>query len=360
MTRRKLPRLAGNRQLGHAVIEILTKAVIALLPVLTGVLVLLKLDIHRLIGQHLLGRVFVAGGLLAVVSYFFHGALLDATNLSFSTYARGVAPVLEESLKAAVVVWLFRRDRVGFQTDAAIIGFTIGAGFSLVENLYYLYHISDAHYATWIVRGFGTAIMHGGCTAIFAVISQILTERHLKMNPLWYLPGWIVAILFHAIFNQFPVSPVLSTVVTLLIIPTLLFLLFERNEVTIHNFLEQDFDAHHRLLRQLLHGEPSGCETGRFLMDVERQFEPPTSEHIRLYVHLHTELVLSAEGVLLAREYGFDVTVADEAHHKIRELHRLEREIGTAGMHVLNPHIQLSTHEFWIIHRFEDELAETA
>ena len=48
----------------------------------------------------------------------------------------------------------------------------------------------------------------------------------------------IVAFLLHAIFSHFPISPILSTAVTLLILPTLLFLLFERDERTIHDFLE--------------------------------------------------------------------------------------------------------------------------
>ena len=230
--------------------------------------------------------------------------------------------------------------------------------FSFLENLFYLYHAAEAHYAIWVVRGFGTAIMHGGCTAIFAVISQTMTERHLAKNPLWYLPGLIAAALFHAVFNHFPVSPILSTVATLLIIPTLLFLLFEKNEVTIHNFLEQDFDAHRRLLAQLEGGEESGCETGRFLKDLERMFEHPMLGHMRTYIHLHTELVLSAEGVLLAREQGGDVIVEDGARHKIRELHYLEQRIGKTGMHTLSPHLQLSKHEFWMIHMFEDELPE--
>ena len=50
-------------------------------------------------------------------------------------------------------------------------------------------------------------------------------------NPLLYLPGLIAAFLLHAIFNHFPVSPVLSTVVTLLILPTILFLLFVRHVI---------------------------------------------------------------------------------------------------------------------------------
>lgn len=339
-------------------IESLLKAVIAIVPVMVFLLVLLRLDSHRLIGHHLLAKVFLSGIALAGLSYLVNGLVLDWSQLEFSRYSRLVAPLVEETLKALVLVWLFRRDRVGFQIDAAILGFTVGAGFSFAENLFYLYHAAEAHYVIWMVRGFGTAIMHGGCTALFGVIAQMMTERHLKMNPLWYLPGLLAAILFHALFNHFPISPVLSTAATLMIIPTLLFLLFEKNEVTIHNFLEQDFDRHQNLLLQLNGGPFSDCATGRFVRDLERYFKAPVREHMRTYIHLHTELVLSAEGVLLAREHGLDITVEDETHHKIAELHKLERTIGKAGMHALEPHLQLSRHEFWVIHMFEDEIDE--
>lgn len=334
------------------------KSVIAILPVIVFLIVLLHLDSHRLIGHHRIGQVFMLGGALALAGYFINGAVMEYSQADFTTYSRNIAPVIEETLKALVVVWLFRTDRVGFQVDAAILGFAVGAGFSFIENLFYLFHQHDAHYAIWMVRGFGTAIMHGGCTAIFAVVSQIMTERHLNMNPLWYLPGLVAAIMFHAVFNHFPVSPILSTVATLLIIPTLLFLLFERNEVTIHNFLEQDFELHRRLLEQLEGGEFSGCETGRFLVDLENIYGHDLADDMRLYIHLHTELVLSAEGVLLAREQGVDVVVDNSTREKIEQLHRLESSIGKSGMHALNPHLKLSKHEFWVIHMFEDELPE--
>lgn len=342
------------------VFEILAKALIAVLPVIASLVVFLHLDTHRLIGHHLLGKVFITGGILALSSYFLNGFMMDFTQVEFTTYSQNLAPFFEETLKALVIVWLFRTDRIGFQIDAAILGFTVGAGFSFIENLFYLYHASEAHYAIWMVRGFGTAIMHGGCTAIFAVMAQIMTERHRHMNPFWYLPGLVAASLLHSIFNHFPVSPILSTLVTLMIIPTLIFLLFEKNEVTIHNFLEQDFEVHRKLLDQLEGGDHSDCETGRFLRDLERMFEHPMVTHMRSYIHLHTELVLSAEGVLLAREDGVDVVIEDETHHKIKELHVLEGKIGKIGMHALSPHLQLSKHEFWIIHMFEDEVHEMA
>jgi hypothetical protein len=302
--------------------------------------------------------VIFLGGLLAVVGYFTNGLLLNLLDMEFTTYSRNIAPLVEELIKASVVVWLFRTDRVGFQVDAAIMGFAVGAGFSFVENLFYLFHQHEGHFAIWMVRGFGTAIMHGGCTAIFAVLGQILTERHLKDNALWYFPGLMAAALFHAVFNYFPVSPVLSTAATLMIIPTLLFLLFEKNSVTIHNFLEHDFDLHRRLLMQLEGGDDSGCETGRFLQDLEKLEKPEAARAMRTYIHLHTELMLSAEGLLLAREQGLDVVVEDGVRHKISKLHVLERTIGKTGMHALTPHLKLSKQEFWMIHMFEDELPE--
>jgi hypothetical protein len=154
--------------------------------------------------------------------------------------------------------------------------------------------------------------MHGGATAIFAILAQTLTERHLKMNPLLYLPGLLAAIILHSIFNHFPVSPVLSTAVTLLILPTLLFMLFERNTVSIHNYLEVDFDSHKRLLRQIEHGEFTGCEAGRFLLDLKRVVTGSVAQDMVYYFHLHTELVLSAEQLLLAREQGIKVSIDKE------------------------------------------------
>lgn len=335
--------------------DIFLKALIALLPVIALILVLDHLDSHRLLGTRFILKVYVAGGIIAIFSAFVNGFVLDYSQAGFLNYTRYGAPIIEETLKASVLVFLFRTNRIGFLIDAGILGFTVGAGFSFVENIYYLTLASDAHYGTWFVRGFGTAIMHGGATAIFAILAQTLTERHLKMNPLLYLPGLLAAIILHSIFNHFPVSPVLSTSVTLLILPTLLFMLFERNTVSIHNYLEVDFNSHKRLLRQIEHGELSGCEAGRFLMDIKQVVTGSVARDMVYYFHLHTELVLSAEQLLLAREQGINVSIDKEIIEKLTEFHGLENSIGKAGMKALRPHLHFSHKELWEVHLLDDE-----
>ena len=335
--------------------ETILKAIIALSPVIVLVIVLFRLDSHRLLGTHFMVRVFLAGCLSALVCAWINAFTIDFIALDFARYTRYVAPLIEETVKASIIVYLFRSNRIGFLIDAGILGFTVGAGFAFIENIYYLHMASDAHYGVWLVRGFGTAIMHGGATALFAIVAETMTERHLKMNPLLYIPGLIVAFLLHAIFNHFPISPVLSTVVTLLILPTILFLLFERNETTIHNFLELDFATHKRLLRQIEHGEYTGCEAGRFLKDMQIKLAAPVAEEMLQYFRLHTELVLSAESILLAREQHIDVEVGTEIQRRLQKMHVLEKHIGRSGLRALRPHLQFTAKDMWEIHLLEDE-----
>jgi RsiW-degrading membrane proteinase PrsW (M82 family) len=335
-------------------LDTILKSMIALLPVLVLVIVLFRLDSHRLLGTHFMVRIFFAGALSAIACSWINAFALEYIALDFARYSRYVAPLVEEIAKASIIVYLFRTNRIGFLIDAGILGFTVGAGFSLVENIYYLHMVSDAHYGVWVVRGFGTAIMHGGATALFAIIAETMTQRHLKMNPLLYVPGLIVAFLLHAIFNHFPISPILSTAVTLLILPTILFLLFERDERTIHDFLEMDFASHKRLLKQINHGEFSGCEAGRFLRDMKEKLAAPVAEEMLKYFQLHTELVLNAESILLAREQNINVEIGAEIQHRLEEMHRLEKHIGRAGLRTLRPHLQFTAKDMWEIHLLDE------
>ncbi|MDH3789599.1 MAG: PrsW family intramembrane metalloprotease, partial [Xanthomonadales bacterium] len=170
-------------------LDTILKSIIALLPVIVLVIVLYRLDSHRLLGTNFMLRIFFAGALSALACYWINGFVLENIALDFSRYTRFVAPMVEELVKASIIIFLFRTHRIGFLIDAGILGFTVGAGFSFIENIYYLHFASDAHYGVWAVRGFGTAIMHGGATALFAIIAQTMTERHRQMNPLLYVPG---------------------------------------------------------------------------------------------------------------------------------------------------------------------------
>ena len=108
------------------------------------------------------------------------GRMIDVLPIGFSNYSRFVAPWIEEAIKAVIMIVLFRLNRIGYKLDAVISGFAIGAGFSVVENIFYLIIFPNYGTGTWLVRGLGTAVMHGTTLAILAAIAHEFAERETR------------------------------------------------------------------------------------------------------------------------------------------------------------------------------------
>lgn len=334
--------------------DFLITAPVGLLPVLIFLIALVYLDSYKLVGLKQVLWAIIAGGGVTVAGYFLHDFLLQYLPVDFRNFARYVSPVTEETLKALVIVYLFRTHRLAFLVDSAILGFAVGAGFAVVENLYYLYSAGHENVAIWIVRGFGTAIMHGGVTAIFAIVSQTLTERNLKINPLRYLPGVAAAIALHSLFNHFVLPPILMTVSILALLPPVLYLVFRKSAERMHAWLELDFDADAQLLQQINSGEFAETRIGRFLHDLKSRFEAPVVVDMLCYLRLYTELALRAKGVLLMRENGIEAGVGERTQEKFAELRFLEQSIGKTGLLVMRPFLHMTRKDLWQLNVLEN------
>lgn len=328
-------------------VEWFIRAPVGLLPVVIFLFFLVWMDSYKLVRLRTVLAVIVVGGLTAWVAMHINGWLIGALEMQLREYSRYVAPLAEETLKALVIVYLFRSSRIGFLVDAAIIGFAVGAGFAVVENFHYLQNFGSANMAVWIVRGFGTAIMHGGVVAMFAIISQALTERQMKINPLYYLPGLAVAILLHSVFNHFLVAPVLQAAGTLIVLPPLLYLVFQRSAAALHEWLEIDFDADAKLITMITSGEFSDSRIGRFLYDLRTKFEGPVVADMLCYLRVYTELAIRAKAALMARENGLELPVGERTREKFEELRFLERSIGKTGCLAMKPFLLMERKDLW-------------
>ena len=111
------------------------KVLVSLLPVIVFLSGLIYLDSFKLVKVTAVLRAIGAGGVAALVAMVINGWLLSELLRDRMTLTLYVAPVVEEVLKASFLVYLLRSHRIGFLVDAAIFGFGIGTGFSLVEIL---------------------------------------------------------------------------------------------------------------------------------------------------------------------------------------------------------------------------------
>ncbi len=334
--------------------DLVTHLLLGLLPVICFLAALVYLDSYKLVPIRRVLTVIALGCLTATLSYPVSLFWLDLVGIDFTTYARYIAPAFEEALKAAVVVILLRLNRIGFLVDAAILGFAVGAGFAILENLYFLRIVPETQLGTWIVRGFGTALMHGGATAIFAITSHTIIGRNQTIGKVAYVPGLIVAIIAHSVYNHFFFAPIVNTLAVLLTLPLLLVAVFDRSEKAVADWLGMGFDADTELLELINSGEFSTSKVGVYLHSLKEKFAGPIVADLLCYLRLHTELSIRAKGLLMMRESGFDSPVGEETQGKLDELRFLENSIGATGILAMKPFMQMSQKDLWKIYVLSD------
>ncbi|UCD95347.1 MAG: PrsW family intramembrane metalloprotease [Candidatus Zixiibacteriota bacterium] len=334
---------------------ILAKIPVSLSPVFCFLAALIFLDSYKLVRLTSVVRTIIIGSAGAVVCLLINRILLEYIGVSTSTYTRYFSPVAEELVKAAFVIYLFRTARVGFMVDAAIHGFAVGAGFAFAENLYYLYSLESANVLLWIIRGFGTAIMHGGTMSIFGVVSKDMTDRHPSGGFWMYLPGLVIAVVFHSVFNHFIFSPLVSTVVLLVGLPLLFMIVFKISEDATRKWLGVGMDADIELLEIINTGRISETRIGRYLDSLKARFPGPVVADMLCFLRLHLELSLRAKGILLSRQFGCDITSDPEVRAKFEELGYLEKSIGKTGRLAILPFLRIGSRDLWQIYMLRNK-----
>lgn len=326
------------------------KILISLLPVLLYLLVLVFMDSYKLVRLRTLIIAILGGAAAAGASYFLNSELIKLFHGNFATYSRYVSPLIEESLKALVVLGFFQAQRIGFLVDAAVLGFAAGAGFSLFENIYYLNATPETNLVNWAIRGFGTAMMHGGTTAIFAAVTKSVSDRHSKNAWISVLPGLAGAYALHSAFNHFLLPPLVMTVVMLIVLPVVAAYVFVISERRTRKWLDVGFDSDVELLGYITTGRFATTKVGDYVLSLKGKFPGEVVADMLCLLRLHLELSISAKGILLMKEAGLPVKPEPNIREKFEELTYLEKSIGKTGMLAIGPILHRSRQDLWELH----------
>jgi protease PrsW len=320
---------------------------ISLTPVLVFLAGLTALDSFKLIKVRLILIAIGMGCISAFVALALNSRLLQTFDIEIVFFSRYIAPVIEEALKAAYIIYLLKSKKIGFLVDGAIFGFAVGAGFAVIENIYYLRALTDADIFLWIIRGFGTAVMHGSTTAIFTILSKDFSDRKGSGNPLLYFPGFVIAVFIHSFFNHFFLSPFATTVSMLLILPLIVIVVFYHSEKTTRDWLGMGLDKDIELLRLIAAGNISDTKVGSYLQSMTERFPGQVVGDMLCYLRIYLELSVRAKGMLIMKETGFNPEPDPEVRAKFSELKFLERSIGKTGKLALLPLLRLSNRDLW-------------
>lgn len=325
----------------------LVKTVVALAPVLLFLLALVFLDSYKLIRKRTVIRAIAAGAAAALVCLVVNRWLLEGLDLSTGTFARYVAPVVEELAKSVYLIYVIRKRQCGFLVDSAIVGFGIGAGFAFIENIHFLYELTEANLVLWIIRGFGTAILHGGTMTLFGIISRHFADRAGREHPGVFLPGLLLSIVIHSVFNHFILPPAAMTAVLLAVFPVLIVVAFQRSENATRRWLGVGLDSDMELLEIIMTEKITTSRIGGYFESLRDHFRPEVLADMLCYLRVYLELSMQAKGLMMMRESGFDTPVNVETRAQLDELKHLEGNIGRTGLFALHPVLKLNSRDLW-------------
>jgi len=323
------------------------KILVSLLPVFLFLAALVFLDSYKLVKLRSILLTLLAGAIVAVVCLLINSWVLQRFAWEVSSYSRYIAPVVEETCKAVYLIYLVRSKKIGFMVDAAIHGFAIGAGFAVIENIYYLQSLQSSNLFLWIIRGFGTAIMHGGATAIFGIISKSFSDRRVSEKLRMFLPGLLVAIFIHSSFNHFILPPLISTISIVIFLPLIIVFIFAQSEKATRVWLGVGFDTEMELLEMITTGNLAENRIGRYLHSLKARFPGEMVADMLCLLRLHVELSMRAKGMLLMQGVGFRVAQDPEIKEKFDELKYLEKSIGKTGQLAISPFLHKSSRDLW-------------
>jgi len=336
---------------------------VALIPVLVLLGVFVWLDAFKLMSFKEILVLLALGGVGAIAAYPVSGRLLDTLPIGFSLYSRFVAPWIEEAIKAVIMIALFRMNRIGYKLDAVISGFAIGAGFSVVENMVYL--TIFPHYATgtWLVRGFGTAIMHGTTLAILAAIAHEFAERETReaagdfeFSLLWFVPGYGVAVALHMAFNQFPDRPLIAMLGSVLIAPIALVGILSFGTAEADRWLKSECAEHRAQVEALRSGKWPKGPSGKKIAALAQRLNPEAVTRIRRYWELQAWLVAEAEETMIEEEEGDAVFDPAEIRAAIAELDGLKRALGRSTYAAVQALLPFSRNDYWEVSELRQRL----
>jgi RsiW-degrading membrane proteinase PrsW (M82 family) len=326
----------------------------AFAPVFIYLGLLLFLDSYKLVRPGRILAIIGQGILAAVLAWGANSILMKYCSLSFDDYSRFIAPIVEESLKAGFIIRLMKTGKIGFLADGAIYGFAVGAGFALFENIYYYSQLNTANPMIWIIRGLGTAIMHGSCTACFAITAKALAEKGSVRFVAGSGLALCGAVLLHGTFNAFLLPPIVATALQIVLLPVIVVLVYIKSESGLKGWLEIGLDTDMEILNAIHSGQFLDTRIGKHLDSLRHQFEPEVLADMLCYLQIHLELAVRAKGLLLLREVGMELVPDDVTKTKFVELGYLHKSIGITGRRVMETFLHFSTRDLWHVYFLSD------
>ena len=321
--------------------------VAALLPVLVYIFVVFELDSFAFLNVKKLLMLVGSGMLAALFCLGLFWVLDSFVPVKVSDF---LYPLLEELIKPIPLLVMARRKKIVFFIDSVICGATVGGGFAILENIFYLVLGEPLALGTVLFRSLEVSLIHMGCTALMASAFMFLVRLEERAKAKLSIKTSDVAMavmllvlppVIHSCHNAFHFNPVVQFAVVFGVMAGLLVWTYQYDGDMIHRWLDRGLDKQVSLLQAIKEGHLGDTKTGQFLMSVKETFPPELFFDIICYVQLNIELSVAAKSRFMMREAGLDIPLDPEQKEtylsQYKEFMILEKQLDKVARMTIAP-----------------------
>ncbi|MBI5825590.1 MAG: PrsW family intramembrane metalloprotease [Chloroflexi bacterium] len=160
-----------------------------------------KFDLYKT-GQ-LKGNIATLGwGLIAyMLAAQINPAMVNTGWVTWDQVTRITAPIIEETLKALILIYLVQRADFNYVVDGALYGFGAGIGFAIIENIEYVTGNPEIALTVAIARVFSTNLVHATASGLIGTALAYRRGDSTWRGWLAIAFGYVFSMSIHMIFN---------------------------------------------------------------------------------------------------------------------------------------------------------------
>ncbi len=280
---------------------------------------------------------FAAGGLAYGAAAVINPTPLRLGWINYNQMVQFLAPVIEEILKALILLILVRRPKFTYFVDGAVYGFATGIGFAICENYEYIFGHPAAAISVAVTRVISTNLMHAAACSTVGIVLGWARFRKPLPRTAFSLGGILLAILLHTGFNNLVTRVTSGWILAYAVIvgggaTGLIMLMIRRGLKEEQSWIREKLGVTDRVERQEVAAVENLARVDDVLKRLAVTFGSHTADKIEKLLYTQARLGILRKTVEKMTDAGMRLGIQAEIDELSGEMEHARRTIGSFAM----------------------------